>query len=176
MRTIIVLAMHGAPPGDFPRQEMGEFFSLHSRLNHSAGPERAALERRYAELEAKMRAWPRTAQNDPYHAAALALAEALRFSTGREVVVGFNEFCGPTLDEALDRAMASAPEKVVVVTPMMTRGGEHSEKEIPAAVQRARKRHPGVSVVYAWPFEVSEIALFLASQIRRFVEKPDEVD
>lgn len=173
MRTTIVLAMHGAPPNDFPKREMGEFFSLHSRLQHSAGPDHATLERRYAELEAKMRAWPRTAQNDPYYAAAQALATQLAPATGSRVVVGFGEFCAPSLDEALDQAMEEAPEKVIVVTPMMTRGGGHSEVDIPEAVGRARERHPATPIVYAWPFDVAEIALFLASQIRRFVEKAE---
>ncbi len=171
MKDVILLAMHGAPPNDFPRRELGEFFGLRTRLEHSAGPDRAPLEQRHAELEAKMLAWPRTAQNDPYYAAAQQLAVQLRLSTGSEVVVGFNEFCGPTLDEAMDLAMSKTPEKVVVVTPMMTRGGEHSEVDIPEAVRRARERHPGVPIIYAWPFEVADIALFLASQIKRFVER-----
>ena len=41
------------------------------------------------------------------------------------------------------RPRAAQPGKVLVVTPMMTRGGEHVEREIPAAVARARRRHPG---------------------------------
>jgi len=53
---MIVLAMHGAPPNDFPQHEMAELFGLHARLEHMAGPERAALERRHAELDVKMRA------------------------------------------------------------------------------------------------------------------------
>ncbi len=171
MRTVILLAMHGAPPNDFPRRELGEFFSLRTRLAHSAGPDRATMEQRHAELEARMLAWPRTAQNDPYYAAAQDLAAQLRLTAEAEVVVGFNEFCAPTLDEALDQAMAQTPDRVVVVTPMMTRGGEHSEVDIPEAVRRAKERHPGVPIVYAWPFDVSDIALFLTSQIRRSLER-----
>ena len=171
MKTIVVLAMHGAPPGDFPRAESGEYFGLLSRLKHSSGPDRAAMERRFAELDVKMRAWPRTAQNDPYFAAAQSLSAALGPATGSEIEVGFNEFCNPTLDEALDRAMAADPDRVVVATPMMTRGGNHSEEDIPHAIDRARERHPVVPVVYAWPFEVADIASFLASQIDSCLEK-----
>ena len=54
MRTVIILAMHGAPPNDFPEREMGEFFSLHARLEHTSAPERAALEQRYADLDKKI--------------------------------------------------------------------------------------------------------------------------
>lgn len=168
MKTVVVLAMHGAPPNDFPRAESAEFFSLYSRLNHASGPDRAAMERRYAELEAKMRAWPRTEQNDPYWAAAQALAAEMGPAAQATVVVGFNEFCNPTLDDALDKAMTASPDRVVVVTPMMTRGGGHSEIDIPQAVGRAKERHPGVPIVYAWPFPVSSIAEFLATQIQKF--------
>ncbi len=169
MKTVIVMAMHGAPPSDFPRQEMGEFFGLRTRLEHSAGPDRAALERRCAELDAKMRAWPRTAQNDPYFAGAQELGAELRVASGQEVIVAFGEFCGPSLDQALDQAAAGGFQRVVMVTPMMTRGGEHSEVDIPEAVRRAQERYPEISFRYAWPFESSAIAGFLASQIGRFL-------
>ena len=70
----VVLAMHGAPPRDFPRREMAEWFELHGRLEHAGGAERAALEQRFAELDERMRAWPRTAENDPFHASSLKMA------------------------------------------------------------------------------------------------------
>ncbi len=167
-KIMIVLAMHGVPPNDFPRHEMAELFGLHARLEHAAGPERAALERRHAELDAKVRAWPRTAQNDLYHAGSQALASHLSRATGHEVIVGFNEFCAPDLDEALDRAIVHGAEKVIVVTPMMTPGGEHSEVDIPEAIRRAQTQHPEIPIVYAWPFEAPEVAHFLAAQIARF--------
>jgi sirohydrochlorin cobaltochelatase len=161
----IVLAMHGAPPQDFPRREMGEFFGLHSRLTQSGGPPSADLQKRHNELETKMRAWPRTAENDPFHAASLALAADLQAAAGCPVRVGFNEFCAPSLEEALDAAAAEEPDTVIVVTPMMTRGGEHAEQEIPELVEAARQRHPGVVFRYAWPFPSATVAQFLANQI-----------
>ncbi len=172
MKTVIVLVMHGAPPRDFPRQEAGEFFSLGSRLRQpGGGPERAAMQQRHAELEAKMRAWPRTPENDPFHAASVAMAEELKKATGNDVIAGFGEFCAPTMDEAMDQAAAGKPERVVVITPMMTRGGEHSEAEIPAAVRKSQERHPATKFLYVWPFELPEVARFLATQIDHFVEK-----
>ncbi len=165
MTTIIVLAMHGAPPSDFPRQEAGELFGLRGRLERAAPPDRPALEARQRELDAKMRSWPRSTANDPYHAGSLDLAEHLRQASGLPVLVGFNEFCAPSLDEALDQAAAARPGKVLVVTPMMTRGGEHVEREIPAAVARAQGRHPGVPVEYLWPYDVTQVAGFLAARI-----------
>jgi sirohydrochlorin cobaltochelatase len=164
---IIVLAMHGVPPADFPRPELSKFFTLHSRFEH-ASPSLDPAWTRYAELEKKLRDWPRTKDNDAYHAASYELARELSAATGCEVVVGFNEFCAPTLDEALDRAVASGGSTVLVVTPMMTPGGEHSEQDIPAAVSRAKERHPGRRIVYAWPFPIADVAAFLAGQVRQF--------
>ena len=161
---VIVLAMHGAPPNSVPQREVIELIGLHNGLEHAPAFVRGLLKSRYLKLDAKMRAWPRTVQNDPFWAGSQELAEHLRAATGCEVIVGFNEFCAPTLDGALDQAAARS-SKVIVVTPMMTRGGEHSEVEIPGAVQHAQERHPSVLFKYAWPLDISAIAQFLAGQI-----------
>lgn len=166
MKTVIVLAMHGAPPRDFPKRELAEFFSLHSRFAHTGGKEEQALEQRYRELETRIRAWPRTAANDPFYSGSQHLAANLRKSLGLEVIVGFNEFCAPALNEALDRAVDGGAGRVVVVTPMMTPGGEHSEKDIPNSLSRARVRHPEVEFCYVWPFDSEDVAEFLAAQIK----------
>ena len=171
MKTIIVLAMHGAPPNDFPKNEIGELFGLHARLESSSGPERATLERRHEELEAKMRIWPRSIQNDPFHAGSLELAGRLRLATELEVITGFNEFCAPTLDDAFDLAIKQGAERVVVITPMMTRGGEHSETDIPKAIKRTQELHPNIEIVFAWPFDVTQVAQFLANQAADFIYK-----
>jgi sirohydrochlorin cobaltochelatase len=158
--------MHGAPPNDVSRREVVELVGLHLALEHAPALVRMVLGKRHRDLDAKIRAWPRTAQNDPFWAGSQDLAEHLRAATGSEVIVGFNEFCAPTLDVALDQAAARA-DKVIVVTPMMTRGGEHSEVEIPETVKRAQARHPSVEFKYAWPLDVTAIAEFLAGQITR---------
>lgn len=169
MKTIIVLAMHGTPPNDFPRQELSEFFSLRPGLARASGAEREVLEKRHAELDSRVRSWPRTAHNDPFYAASQEMAAHLSQVTGQEVVLGFNEFCAPSLEQAVDLAVERGAQRVVVMTPMMTRGGEHAEKDIPAVIQAAQARHAGVSFVYAWPFAALDVAHFLASQISRFV-------
>jgi sirohydrochlorin cobaltochelatase len=169
LNTVIVLAMHGTPPKDFPRQEMSEWFGLHGQMEHARGTERSALEKRYAELDAKMRGWPRTVANDPFRVNSLELAAQVRQMTGLPVIVGFNEFCAPTLAEALEQAIRSGAEKVVVVTPMMTRGGEHAERDIPAAIEQVQREHSGVQIVYAWPFDLADVAGFLVQRVRREV-------
>jgi len=168
---VVVLAMRGVPPADFPRQELGEYFTLHARFQHPAKVDEPGVER-HEELEIKLRYWPRTEDNDPYHAASLELGRALSRAVGCEVVVGFNEFCAPGLDEALDLAAASGAKSVLVVTPLMTGGGELSERDIPAAVSRARERHAGRRIVYAWPFPVADVAAFLAGQALQY-SSPD---
>ncbi len=167
MKQMIVLAMHGAPPNDYPRHEIAEMMGLHMRLEHARGLERVALEKRHAELDTKVRAWPRTAQNDPFWAGSQELAGHLSRAAGLEVIVGYNEFCAPSLDEALDQAAGQSADEVIVITPMMTRGGEHSEVDIPEAIRRVKEQHPGMRVRYVWPFDTSEIARFLATHIAR---------
>jgi len=150
----------------------------HSHNGHAmqqGGPEQDEIRRqqrrkRKAELAAKMRAWPRTPANDPFHAGSFELADYLSWASGHDVVVGFNEFCDPTIEAALDQAVELGADKIVVITPMMTRGGEHSESDIPSAVQRSQTLHPNVEMVYAWPFEITSVAQFLASQVKRFAD------
>jgi len=168
-RAVVVLAMHGAPPADFPRPEFSEFMSLHGRAGRSRGAVDEPIRLRCVELEKKMRTWPRNAQNDPFFVASQELAERLSRETGLEVMLGFNEFCAPSLDEALDRAAATAAETIIVVTPMMTRGGEHSEADIPAAIERAKTRNPGKTIIYAWPFAAEDVARFLSSQLKKYL-------
>ena len=169
MKTIVVLAMHGAPPRDFPSAEMAEFFGLHARVEAGGHGMAPGPMLRYQDLEKRLRGWPRTLDNDPFHAASMDLAARLRRETGLEVIVGFNEFCGPSLDEALAAASASGAGRVIVVTPMLTRGGEHAERDIPAAISRARAVHPGVEFAYAWPFEDAAVLRLLAEQVRTFM-------
>lgn len=171
MKRVVVLAMHGAPANDFPKKEMAALFDLRAKLKHAPKEGRTPLEERLHQLDVKMRGWPRTAENDPFFEGSQRLARQLREEMGCEVIVGFNEFCAPTVDEAIDQAAATGAEQVIVVTPMMTPGGVHSKAEIPDAIKQARRRHPGLSILYAWPFETSEVARFLASQIGLFISK-----
>ncbi len=169
MRIAVVLAMHGVSPRDFPKEEMMELFELHHRIFQASDSERDVLRKRHDVLEEKMRNWPRNPENDPFYGASLEIAHALKKILGTEVFVGFNEFCAPTIEDAIGKAASHSPEKIVVATPMMTRGGEHSEKDIPRAVRRAQELYPGVEIIYAWPYDISDVAGFLAAHIKRFV-------
>ena len=169
MESKIVLVMHGVPPADYPRREIAEFMALHSRLEHGGFPpqERPAAEARCAEMDARIRNWPRNAQNDAFFTASQELAAELSRLSGVPVALGFNEFCAPTVPAALDEAAQDA-RRVVVITPMLTPGGEHAEQEIPQQVAEARDRHPGVEFVYVWPYRMADVAAFLLDRIRAF--------
>jgi sirohydrochlorin cobaltochelatase len=167
VKTTVVLVMHGVPPRDFPPREIAELMALQNRLEHGGfpPPELPAARARVAELDSKVRSWPRHAENDAFYMASHELAGELARATGSEVVLGFNEFCAPDVPVALDQAADTGAEQVVVVTPMLTPGGEHAEVEIPAQVEDARARYPGVVFVYAWPYAMAEVASFLARRI-----------
>jgi sirohydrochlorin cobaltochelatase len=168
MKTVIVLVMHGMPPVDFPREELAEFFRLHSIIEAGEGGDLRLLQDRYASLADKVRNWPRNEQNDPFYAASGDLAAHLGQESGHEVIVGYNEFCAPTIEEALQLAADKNANKIIVATPMMTRGGNHAERDIPAAMDRFRKLHPEVQVIYTWPFDTGQVAKFLSDHISRF--------
>jgi len=168
MKIVIILAMHGMPPSDFPQKETLDYFMLHSRLENMPGPPPPAMQQQYKELDNKMRNWPRTQDNDSYFYASNELAEEISSQTGNKVIVGFNEFCSPSLEEAFDAASKVGSEKIIVITPMMTRGGEHSEKDIPEAIERARKKFPNTQFSYVWPFDITKVAAFLGEQIQKY--------
>jgi len=132
------------------------------------GPPPPKIQQQYEELDRKMRNWPRTQENDQYFLTSNEIAAALSNQTSYSVVVGFNEFCSPSLDEAFEEAIQLTPVKIIVVTPMMTQGVEHSEKDIPKAIERAKKKNSNIEFSYVWPFNINKIAAFLAEQIKEY--------
>lgn len=168
MSIVIVLAMHGAPPMDFPKDELTEFFRLHVQMESVPEYVLSQIKPRYDDLEKKIRTWPRTLENDPFFVGAREMAEELSKVSGYEVILGFNEFCSPTLEEAIEKAGKRRPEKIIVITPMMTRGGEHAQMDIPRTIERVQSLSPGIPILYAWPFDLTDVAKFLLSQIYRF--------
>jgi sirohydrochlorin cobaltochelatase len=163
--TTIILAMHGAPPNDYPHSDLMDFFKLHMAHDHGGDGFPPAMYQKHEALHNKMREWPRSADNDPFWDASHKLAEELSKVAGKEVVVGFNEFCGPSVDDVLEKAVQSGVDDIIVITPMMTPGGEHSETDIPRSIKEARIRYPDVSFRYAWPFDRTAVATFLAEQL-----------
>lgn len=158
----VLLVGHGASPTDCPGEFLSELKKLEMRRKASGGP----MSAREAELDRKVRDWPRTPETDPYQAGVEAVAAALRQKLkGREVAVAYNEFCAPTIEEAIERLIAAGARGVTVITTMFTRGGVHSETEIPEILEGLRKKHPAVDLRYAWPFALDRLGAMLADQV-----------
>ncbi len=84
--------------------------------------------------------------------------------------IAYNEFCAPTLEEAVEDLIKKGATHITVTTTMFTPGGSHSEVEIPEILDQLRPRHPDVELRYAWPFDLQLVANTLAEQLQRFSE------
>ena len=121
-----------------------------------------------AELDAAIRDWPRDAGNDPYKAGLERLAEALRPRLPTALfALGYNEFCRPTIAEAVGSVLARGATRILVLPSMLTPGGVHSEQDIPRALAALRQAHPTVAIEYVWPFALEEVAALLAAHVAR---------
>lgn len=161
----VILVGHGAAAKDCPRELVTRWKSLEGRRHATGGPPSAEE----IELDHRIRTWPRTDANDPYRKGLLSLAEALRpLVAPAALFVAYNEFCAPTIEEAADEAIAAGAKAITVVPSMLTPGGIHSETEIPETLARIRERHPRVSVLYAWPYDLRAVAAMLAAHTRQF--------
>ncbi|MFX0086303.1 MAG: CbiX/SirB N-terminal domain-containing protein [Candidatus Hodarchaeota archaeon] len=168
---MIVLAMHGAPPRDFPKDEMYELFNLHSKIESKSNDLENELKDRLEYLETKMKNWKRNEQNDPYYIGSITIANNLQRITKKKVFVGFNEFCSPTIQEAIKQAIDKGAERIFVVTTMLTRGGDHAENDIPKEIEKAKQKYPNVDIHYIWPLNVPAIAQFLHKEINNYTNK-----
>lgn len=160
-KRCVILVGHGGIPTDCPPRLVRRFKRLEARAKGRPSPELAAL-------DARLRSWPRNSKTDPYQGGLEAVAAALRRELkGRLVLDAYNEFSAPSLEQAFDEALRQGALEVTVVTTMYTRGGIHSETEIPAILAALGRRHPQVTLRYAWPFDLKAVARLLAGEIRR---------
>jgi len=163
----VILVGHGQLPKDLPPAIKGEYLSLKFKVHRSAEEEE-----RFRSLETTVLRWPRNEFNDPYAHSLRVLAEELkRVGSYDRIWVAFNEFCEPTLEEALDEVARSDSDVVVIVTTMTTRGGEHAEEEIPAQIERFKPKMGNKVVIYAWPFDPSSVAEMLAKNIEKHLQQ-----
>ncbi len=165
----VVLIGHGAPATDCPMQWVGELMGLEWRSQGASSPE---IHKRIAELDAKIRDWPRHAGNDPYKAGLEAVAAQLKsLLAGAFFSIGYNEFCRPSIGEAVEEVIQKGATRVMVIPSMLTPGGIHSEKDIPRELEKLRGKHPAVSIEYVWPFDTKEVAALLAAHIQKTLKK-----
>lgn len=117
--------------------------------------------------------WPRRGDNEPYKAAVDDLAAGVSSRLGFPVLVGYNEFCAPTVAEAIDQVIADGADQVFVLPTMLLRGNAHTESEIQDAVTEARHRHPDACIQYAWPFEQEPMVSLFTGQVLAHLESLD---
>jgi sirohydrochlorin cobaltochelatase len=165
-KEAVILIGHGGTASDMPKPMIGE-------LKRLEGERRArretAMSPREAELDKVVREWPRTPATDPYKHGVEEIAGALAPKLGgRRLVSAYNEFCAPSVEDAIDDLVKDGFTRISLISTMFTRGGVHAEVEIPGIVVEARKKYPGIAVEYAWPFDAGVIADFLAAQLGRF--------
>jgi sirohydrochlorin cobaltochelatase len=80
----------------------------------------------------------------------------------RQVV--HNEFCAPSVANAVDDLVGRGWTRIVLLTTMVTPGGSHAERDIPQHVDAAR-RHPGID--YLWPLDLERVAELIAAHVER---------
>lgn len=165
MKRASVLVGHGGVPKDCPHELVRRLKQLEAQ-RRAAGKPMSQEER---ELDQKIRRWPRTQQNDPYKGGLEALADRLRpLLNGDRLAVAYNEFCAPTLEEAVEELIKEGATDITVVSSMFTAGGSHAEIEIPETVEHLKRAHPNVTIRYAWPFDKSLVAGMIASHLKQF--------
>ena len=164
-KEAVVLIGHGGTATDTPKASVGELKRLEAERQ---ARRELVMSPREAELDKLVREWPRTPETDPYKYGFEEIARALAPKLGgRKLVVAYNEFCAPSVEDAIKSLVNEGYGKISLISTMFTRGGIHAECEIPGIVLEARKKHPGLEIDYAWPYDADFIASFLASQLSR---------
>jgi sirohydrochlorin cobaltochelatase len=164
-RKGVVLVGHGGLPKDCPQELVTKLKRLEAQRRASKLPP----SQEELELDRTIRRWPRTDATDPYRRGLEAVAAQLRpLLDGMLFTVAYNEFCAPTLEEAIEELIRQGATHIVVTTTMFTPGGSHSEIEIPETLAQVSPRYPDIELRYAWPFDLRDMAQILAQHIRRF--------
>ena len=161
----VILVGHGGIPKDYSGESVSKLKRLEAQ-RRAAGQPMSAEE---LELDTHIRTWPRTPESDPYQAGLEALGEHMKpMVNGALFSLAYNEFCGPTLHEAVESLIAQGAETITVVSTMFTPGGSHSEYEIPEEMEELRQKHPGVTLHYAWPYNLTAVSKMLVEHIGQF--------
>jgi len=164
-KKAILLVGHGGIPKGYPQDLITKLKRLEAQRRAIGTP----MSSEELELDAKVRTWPRTPQTDPYQAGLEALGAAMKpLLNGSLFGLAYNEFCGPTLAEGIEDLIRQGARSITVVSTMFTPGGSHSEIEIPEELEELRRKHPGITLTYAWPFNLEQVSRMLMEHIQRF--------
>ena len=165
----VILIGHGGIPKDYP----GDLVTKLKRLEAQRKAAGASMSKEEHELDQKIRLWPRTTETEPYQAGLDSLAAHLQpLLDSTHFSTAYNEFCTPTLSEAIEQQIANGAKDITVVSTMFTPGGSHSEFEIPQEMAELRQKHPDVTLTYAWPFDLGKIAEMLSEHVKHFQAEP----
>ena len=165
IQKAVILVGHGGLPRDCPREIIQQFKQLERERKGSGQPATAQEQ----DLETRIREWPRTPENDPYKAGLEQLAKRLEpLLEGAPLVLAYNEFCAPTVEDAVADLAKRGIIQITVVPTMLTPGGSHSEIEIPQILDDLRSRHPTLNIRYAWPADLDLLAGMFANLLKKF--------
>jgi len=116
----------------------------------------------------ELKNWPRTPENDPFFFETEKLAERVKERGGYDILeVGYNHFTGPSVAEAIEKAIRKGARRVIVVPTMFAKGGIHVEIDIPQTVTALQEQYPDVEIIYAGPpFDPDKHADLIISKIR----------
>ncbi|MCF8723783.1 sirohydrochlorin cobaltochelatase [Nitrospina gracilis] len=168
-KRAVVLVGHGGLPKDCPPDWVSRLKQLEGQRKGTGQPPTAEE----MDLDRQIRNWPRTPENDPYHHGLQRLSERLEPRVApAKLVVAYNEFCAPTVLEAVEKLVEAGFTHVTVVPTMFTPGGSHSELEIPELLTTLRSQFPDLDLQYAWPFDLDTLAGFLADHLAGFPPQP----
>jgi sirohydrochlorin cobaltochelatase len=164
-KKAILLVGHGGIPKGYPQDLITKLKRLEAQRRATGNP----MSPEELELDTKVRTWPRTPETDPYQAGLEALGAQMKpMLNGALFALAYNEFCGPTLQEAVEDLIQQGAQSITVVSTMFTPGGSHSEYEIPEELEELRKQHPGVTLHYAWPYNLTQVSKMLIEHIEQF--------
>jgi sirohydrochlorin cobaltochelatase len=160
---VVILVGHGGIAAGTPPGWIAELKELEKQRRRAGAAEMSPRE---AELDEQIRTFPRTRESDPYRAGLEAIAAELAPRLpGKRLVVAYNEFCAPSLEHAIEIAVAEGATQIEVISTMFTPGGSHSSQEIPYIIAQYQGRHPTVAFRYVWPYDLAQVAELLAKHI-----------
>lgn len=169
-KEAVLLVGHGAPATDTPREYIEELKRLESQR---VARHVSAMSEREAELDRLVREWPRTQRNDAYKWGLEEIADKLRpMLKGKYLVLAYNEFCFPSVEQEIRALIGEGYNHITLISTMFTRGGIHSEYEIPQIIEAARRKYPYVTIEFAWPYDIDLVGQFLAAQLKRHSLSP----
>src|SRR5574337_1428720 len=79
------------------------------------------------------------------------------------VKVAYLQFAEPSIAAAIDECVQGGTKKVIL-HPFFLSAGQHVTKDIPEMIDEARKRHPGVTLIYTEPLGTHEKLAHIAME------------